>query len=151
MNALDLVEQRFHFEAHDPRPSARVGKNGPDYSLTFKVDKDTHDAFMAARQLKGMVIEGELWVVHQGSALAPRPYSHIATELFRRGFFHRPEIRKALGDEEREKGADTLARELAQEFGHTSISQVSPQELVAWLDVNGIDRRALPIEYRPGK
>lgn len=148
MNPLDTGTP-FSLEFRNPQPRSRMLKEGPRYTVTFEITKEAHDEMMAARCLPGMLLEGVLTVTHQGTAVGPRPYGHIASALFAKGFFHHPDVRRALGDPERTKAADVLARELAREWNKGSIGDVSPAEMMAWCQERNVPFNVLPVEYRP--
>lgn len=103
VNPLDFPGKPFEIELWNPNPTSRKTKDGPVYRISFEIDREPWDCFMAA-ELKGMIIIAQA-MVYEGSEPLPEKtveetkgeYGEYAKQLEIAGFFHAPKLWPHVG------------------------------------------------------
>lgn len=101
VNPLDRPGEIFDMALLNPNPSSSKTKDGPVYRVSFEIEKELWDEFMAANT-KGMMIAAKATVVqgteHEALEKPKKgPHGEYAKALKLSGFFRCPSVWKVLG------------------------------------------------------
>ncbi len=108
VNPLDRPGEVFELALLNPNPTSSKTKDGPVYRVSFEIDKDSWDCFMAANT-KGMMIATKACVVkqdedeslHRKTEKKPKgSYSEQAKKLWLSSFFRNPAVWQAVGTDQ---------------------------------------------------
>jgi hypothetical protein len=105
MNPLESGEM-FDLALFNPNPSSSKTKDGPKYRVSFEVEREVWDLFMAAKT-EGMIVACKAMATVDGQFKEPEkdnPGGQIAKALKLAGFFVSPKVAGALGTEELFRG-----------------------------------------------
>lgn len=147
-NPLDKPGTPFHVELLYPNPTARRGKEGPVYRVSFEIDQPTFQLFIEGQSsvrlyAKMAVIGDDEKGVAEVMAPTPEkaqegakagkrtakekgPHSAFSGRLFALGFFNHPGIKALIHKWCKTYDADTAAEAIYQAFGVTSRTEISP-------------------------
>lgn len=102
VNPLDFPGQLFELELFNPNPSSSKTKEGPKYRISFEVEREIWDLFMASKT-EGMIIvaQATVYAEEQAPAAVSQPteirWGEEAKILRQSGFFRAPDVWKAIG------------------------------------------------------
>lgn len=103
INPLDFPGQLFELALMNPNPSSSKTKEGPKYRISFEVERDMWDLFMAAKT-EGMIIVAQATVYTEeepAPSVETKPekgrWGEEAKTLRLSGFFRAPDVWKVVG------------------------------------------------------
>ena len=108
MNPLNKPNTIFDLALMNPNPTSRKTKDGPNYRVSFEVERETWDWFMSAEETTGMVIAAKAAVVGDTApqcepitakpkAKAKGEHGKAWVQLYRNNWWLCPEVWPLLG------------------------------------------------------